>query len=320
MPSPTDFNTSPYYDDYNESKKFHRILYRPSFAVQARELTQSQTILQNQIERISDHIFSKGAMVIPGEIGFDLNYYAVKLTSKTYSSISDYVGKQLTGVTSGVVAICINAISGDGTDPDTLYVKYNKTGTNNTSISFTSGETINATEIGSTSVLATAVVNSTATGSSANVAAGVYYINGFHVSVTKQTLILDKYTNTPSYRVGLTIVESFVTSNNDVSLVDNAQGSSNENAPGANRFKIDLILSKKTLTSTDDTNFVELLRLSNGIRQNQVRSTDYSILEDNLARRTYDESLASLSSSKVSEYGLWHRATRGYYVSGAGLW
>ena len=290
MPSPTDFNLSPYFDDYNESKKFHRILYRPAFAVQARELTQSQTILQNQIEKVSDHLFEKGAMVIPGEIGFDLNYYAVKLTSKTYSTISDYIGKQITGVTSGVVGICVNAVANDGTDPDTLYVKYNKTGTNNTSISFTSGETINATVIGNASVLATAVVNSTATGSAANIAAGVYYINGFHVSVTEQTLILDKYNNTPSYRIGLTVTESFITPNDDVSLVDNAQGSSNENAPGAHRFKIDLTLAKRTLTSTDDANFVELLRLSNGIRLNQVTSTNYAVLEDNMARRTYDES------------------------------
>ena len=81
MPSPTDFNLSPYFDDFTESKKFHRVLFRPAFAVQARELTQSQTQLQNQIEKVSDHLFEKGAMVIPGEIGYDLNYYAVKLTS-----------------------------------------------------------------------------------------------------------------------------------------------------------------------------------------------------------------------------------------------
>ena len=80
MPSPTDFNLSPYYDDFSESKNFHRILFRPSFAVQARELTQSQSILQNQVERVSDHLFEKGAMVIPGEIGYNVNYYAVKLT------------------------------------------------------------------------------------------------------------------------------------------------------------------------------------------------------------------------------------------------
>ena len=35
-----------YFDDFNESKKFHRILFRLAFVVQARELTQSQSILQ----------------------------------------------------------------------------------------------------------------------------------------------------------------------------------------------------------------------------------------------------------------------------------
>ena len=320
MPSPTDFNLSPYFDDYAESKKFHRILFRPAFAVQARELTQSQTILQNQIERLSDHIFEKGAMVIPGEISFDLDYYAVKLTSKTFATVAEYVGKEITGVTSGVIGICINAVATDGTDPDTLYVKYNKTGTNNSTTAFTNGETIQARTVGSATVLATAVVNSTATGSAANIAQGVYYINGFHVSVTEQTLILDKYTNTPSYRIGLTITESFVTSNDDVSLVDNAQGSSNLNAPGAHRFKIDLTLAKKTLTSTDDADFIELLRLSNGIRQNQVRSTEYSILEDTFARRTYDES----GDYTVRDFDLDIREhlvsgnNRGIYTSGNG--
>ena len=82
MPSPTDFNLSPYFDDFSKSKNFHRILFRPAFAVQARELTQSQTILQNQIEHLSDHVFEHGAMVIPGEISYDLNYYSVKLKNE----------------------------------------------------------------------------------------------------------------------------------------------------------------------------------------------------------------------------------------------
>ena len=287
MPSPTDFNLSPYYDDYVESKKFHRILFRPAFAVQARELTQSQTILQNQIERVSDHLFDKGAMIIPGEIGYDLEYYAVKLSAKSNSTISNYIGVTLTGATSGVVATCVNAVATDGTDPDTLYVKYTKTGTNNTASTFTDGETLNCTISGSA---ATATVDTTATGSAAEIQAGVYYINGFHVQVSNQVLILDKYTNTPSYRVGLSVVESFVTSNDDATLNDNAAGSSNANAPGAHRFKIDLTLAKKTIASTEDANFIELLRLSNGNLQNRVRTTDYGILEDTFARRTYDES------------------------------
>jgi len=293
MPSPTDFNVSPYYDDFTESKKFHRILFRPAFAVQARELTQSQTQLQNQIERLSDHLFDKGAMIIPGEIGYDLNYYAVKLSSKSSSDISNYIGKVLKGANSEVTAKVVNAVATDGTDPDTLFVKYFNTSNDFTTISFSNSETIEEYNTDTQAVVGggiTAVVDTTATGSAAQIQQGVYYINGFHVQVSAQTLILDKYTNTPSYRVGLTVTESFVTPGDDTSLNDNAQGVSNTNAPGAHRFKIELSLTKKALTSTEDNNFYELLRLSSGTLQNQVRTTEYAVLEDTLARRTFDES------------------------------
>ena len=53
----TNFNVDPYYDDFDENKDFHRILYKPGYAVQSRELTQSQTILQDQIKKFGDHVF-----------------------------------------------------------------------------------------------------------------------------------------------------------------------------------------------------------------------------------------------------------------------
>ena len=290
MPSPTDFNLSPYYDDFTESKKFHRVLFRPAFAVQARELTQSQTQLQNQIEKVSDHLFEKGAMVIPGEIGYDLNYYSVKLTSiASANTLAQFTTDTvLTGGSSGVKARIVGTDALSGSDPDTLYIKYNDSGTNNTNTSFTNGETITGTN--SDSVSLSAVVATTHTGSAAQVEEGTYYVNGYHVQVSKQTIVLDKYTNTPSYRVGLLVTESFVTPNDDASLNDNATGSSNINAPGAHRFKIDLTLTKKTISTTEDANFIELLRLSEGNLQNKVRNTDYAVLEDTFARRTFDES------------------------------
>ena len=103
MPSKTDFNVSPYYDDFAESKKFHRVMYRPAFAVQARELTPQHSILQNQIEKLADSMYRHGSMVIPGEAIYDLNYYAVKLTSFT-GTLSNFSGNTVTGGTSGVVA------------------------------------------------------------------------------------------------------------------------------------------------------------------------------------------------------------------------
>ena len=112
----------------------------------------------------------------------------------------------------------------------------------------------------------------------------------FLYKLIPETLILDKYTNTPSYRIGFTVTESFVTPSDDSSLNDNAAGSSNVNAPGAHRFKILLTLAKKTLSSTEDENFFEIARVVNGNIKTIVRNTEYAVLEDTLARRTFDES------------------------------
>ncbi len=286
MPSPTDFNVSPYHDDFSESKNFHRILFRPAFAVQARELTQSQTITQNQIEKMGDHLFKSGAMILPGQLSIDTNYYAVKLSSKSVSSLDTYLNTTMTGGTSGLVATVVKVSATDGTDPDTLFVKYTKTGTNNTATVFSDGETLTSSGSGSPTV----VVDTTATGSAAAVEAGTYYINGFFVNVSSESIILDKYTNSPSYRIGLQVTEAFTTPGDDSSLNDNAQGSSNVNAPGAHRLKITLALAKKTLASTEDSNFIEIARVESGAIRTMVRATEYAVLEETLARRTFDES------------------------------
>jgi len=207
MPSKTDFNVSPYFDDFSEDKKFHRVMYRPSFAVQARELTTQQSILQNQIEKLGDSIYKHGSMVIPGEVTYDLNHFSLKLTSFT-GTLANFTGTIITGGTSGVTATVKSVVATDGTDPDTLFIKYNNSGTDNVSASFTDGETLTSTS----ATNETAVVSSSHTGSCAFIDAGTYYINGFFVEVEQQSLILDKYTNTPDYRIGLTVTENFITS------------------------------------------------------------------------------------------------------------
>ena len=157
MPASTDFNVSPYYDDFSEDKNFHRILFRPAFAVQGRELTQSQSILQNQIERFGDHMFKQGSMIIPGQISIDTDFHSIKLTSKTATSLSTYLNTTLTGGSSGVVGFVTKVDVTDGTDPDTLYVRYTKTGTNNAKTVFDAGETLTSSADGSpTVVVATA--------------------------------------------------------------------------------------------------------------------------------------------------------------------
>ena len=73
MPQNTNLNIAPYFDDFDKDKNFYRVLFRPGYPIQARELTTMQSILQNQVESIGTHFFKEGAMVIPGQIGYDLN-------------------------------------------------------------------------------------------------------------------------------------------------------------------------------------------------------------------------------------------------------
>ena len=140
----TNFNVSPYYDDFSESKNFHRVLFRPAFAVQARELTQLQTILQNQVERFGEHVFKEGAMVIPGEVTLNTKYEYVKLASHSTSTASNMVGLTVTGATSGIEAEVVNSSEASSTAAATIYVIYKKSGTDNTTKRFTEGETLNS--------------------------------------------------------------------------------------------------------------------------------------------------------------------------------
>ena len=56
-------NTSPYYDDFNDDNRFHRVLFKPGVPVQARELTQLQTILQDQMEKGFGFVVQEGAVI-----------------------------------------------------------------------------------------------------------------------------------------------------------------------------------------------------------------------------------------------------------------
>ena len=85
MAQKTDLNVAPYYDDFDKDDNFKKVLFRPGFAVQARELTQLQSTLQDQIEQHSNHIFKEGAMVIPGQLSLNLRFYTLKLAT-TFAS------------------------------------------------------------------------------------------------------------------------------------------------------------------------------------------------------------------------------------------
>ena len=309
MPQNTNLNVTPYYDDFDKDKNFYRVLFRPGFPIQAREITTMQSILQNQVENIGTHFFKEGAMVIPGQVGYDLNVQAVLLQESFLGSDIETYRDQLNGtiiegLTTGVKAKVLYSISAEKSERGyiTLYVKYIDSGdttsdasrktfqTNEQLISnkeITFGTTL--IEIG-TPFAQLLPINATGVGSAAYIEEGVYFIRGYFVDVPSSYILLEQYSSNPSYRIGLEIYESIITPEDDASLNDNAAGTSNYSAPGAHRFRISTLFGKKEIDDEADKDFVELLRINNSKVESFVNRTEYSELEKSLARRTYEES------------------------------
>lgn len=283
-----DFNAEPYWDDFEATngaleKNYMRILFRPGYAVQARELTQIQSILQNQIKQFGDHVFQDGSPVIGGHLTLDTSINYVKL-DKQYNN-KDIDLEYFFGVTvfnTGSPKTRAKVIQTYSTENDrALLIKYLRGN------GFTSSQTITTAGGAAANVVASAP---TGVGSVVSINKGVFYVDGFFVTVAPQTIVLEPYSSTPTYRIGLQIDEEVVTESVDNALLDPAQEAFNYQAPGAHRYQFNLVLAKRNLTSVDDRRFFELLRVENGVITKQVSYPIYSELEKTLARRTYDES------------------------------
>jgi len=297
-----DFNTAPYYDDFDPAKNFYRILFKPGYAVQARELTQSQSIAQNQIVQFASSIFAQNTPISGGKVTTNLNCYYIKLLATAPSGVtsdsivSQFLGQTIQDQTGTIVATVIAAIpsTGVGGDPTTLIVSY------------LSGQQFpdGAILYNTLSNLQLQAIGSDASGSSsvASVSQGTFWVssnytntngeiiqNGAFVQVNPQTIVLDKYDNVPSLRVGLNITENIINSNLDTSLLDPAIGASNFQAPGADRYQILLTLITVPLTlGSNDQGFIELTRIVNGNIVYVNNTTQYSSLDDYFAKRTYE--------------------------------
>ena len=322
MAQKTNLNAAPYFDDFNAENNYQKILFRPGFAVQARELTQLQSALQHQIEAHGSHIFRDGAQVVPGNYVLQ-EYYSLKLAS-TFNAEqvdpSQYYNADtpvtITGATTGVTAKVVGFKAATTTEQPLLYVSYERSGTDFETTVFADGENISAnttithstqqyaTDVASVTTytseytetngataaqLASAEGPASRTGLALRIESGVYYIRGFFVNNIAETLVLNNYSEFYTGDIGFNITETIVTPENETSLLDNATGSSNFAAKGAHRLSITLSLT--TLTSTTDTtDFVRLGSIENGSLRRIGRTTEYAVLADEMARRTNDES------------------------------
>jgi hypothetical protein len=314
----TNFNVPPYFDDYDEAKKYYRILFRPSVALQARELTQLQTIQQKQVERFGGHVFKDGSVVegcSPTTLP-NLNFVRLENTfilNPNYSLTSVTSDYLLVGQTSQVRATLVIAKEGTTQNyPDTniFYVDYLSTNSvNNTKTVFDSGEiikiynaqqdklgTLNEDNLINTIrvVTASSSVVYLGKGYGLKIESGIIYQKGFFQLVDDQVLIVKPYDqSTGNYVVGFETLEEIIDENVDETLNDNALGYSNENAPGANRLKLTpyAVVKQRDEINENDSFFTifEFSNITNGLVLNKTKSS-YDEFGDRLNNRTFEES------------------------------
>jgi len=287
-----DFNVAPYHDDFSPSSRYYRILYKPSRSVQARELTQMQSILQNQIAAMGTNVFKEGTIILGGKTFF---YVIDYVTITGTSTPTEFVDKVIVGVTSGararVIQVTPYEVFDSVTYPPALHFQYID-GTE----TFQAGEAI---VIEGTTTTVTLTDNALFSGKSKvyNIQDSVFFTNGFFVFCPSQTAVVGRLTSVPSAIIGLKIKEGIANSDDDPSLLDPAVGSNNYFAPGADRYFIDLELSvinfDPDVEGSEDQeipNFIQLAKCYYGDLLNPPLKTDFNEVESMMARRTYDES------------------------------
>jgi hypothetical protein len=327
MPINTNLNRGPWNDDFDINKQFYRVLFKPRFAVQARELTQLQTILQNQIEQFGDNIFQEGS-IIKGCNFTELNdLQFVKLIDRAGFDVLEFTPRtegendeidvffEIEGKSTGLKAAIIAATRGFQTRPpdlNTFYINYlnsnvidevqrqifepgeeliiNKITVFNIEDEGQVIEQVVTEEVGS--IFVTEQSNHAGRSFGLIASEGVVFQKGHFLFADEQLVIVSKYDNLPDgVSVGYVIDESIITALQDSSLFDNAAGSPNENAPGADRLKLSpRLVTIPTEEADDDTLFFSLRRYENGVAV-QIRDvSQYNVIGEEMARRTYEES------------------------------
>ena len=304
----------PYYNDFEEDKKFLQILFKPGFPIQARELSQLQSILQNQVERFGNHIFKNGSVVIGGAVN-ESNAAFVRIdpdSELSESTLNNMVGQIVRGTSGGVttdarVVAVSDKPAGASFDNDpyqVLFLQYLTPG------QYSENQSLSTVGSGNLGVSVTSLSNQVPSGVGTvsnfiTVNEGVYFTDGHFIQNDRQSFAsynvssnnFRDYSN-PTTSVGFTVNKSVVSVDDDSSLRDPSFGFSNFNAPGADRYKVELKLDQKGLTGSeqtgfdiiDDTNYFELVRVINGTTTRKIKYPDYAELEKTLARRTFDES------------------------------
>ena len=149
MPLSTNLTSSPYFDDFDTAKNYYKVLFKPSTAVQVREMNQLQTMLQNQIEEFGDQILKAGTILSGCQFTFKPVMPYVKILDRTSTGgqvdVREYQELFARGETTGLsakISHTVQGFQGDGTDLNTLYLEYQDNGTGDAYSKFNEGETL----------------------------------------------------------------------------------------------------------------------------------------------------------------------------------
>ncbi len=305
-----DLNQTPYFDDYDESKDFYRVLFNPAKAVQARELTQLQTITGEQSSRIAEHLFKDGSVVDGCHVSYHnpLKYVSVKNSTvngvMTIDQVtSDYL---LVGETSGVRASALTYKLGFESgfpSSNRFYVNYVQTGDSGEP-EFLRGEYISiytkdqdlfGVLNGGNLVDRIRVldqVDAMGSGYGVTIGDGRIFHKGFMLNTKSETVIVKEFdTNPTGYRIGFDTREEIVTEDQDDSLLDNSAGFRNFKAPGAHRLRLTPFLIAK-LRTDDSVNkeFFSVIEFDGPAATEQNNTSAYNKLGDEFALRTFEKS------------------------------
>lgn len=289
-----------YKDDFRDSDNYHRVLFNSGRALQARELTQMQTIIQREVSRFGGNIFKEGATVQGGSIVLNTAYEYIKIEGdnavfNTEAGLASLEGVVFTGGTSGSKVRVFQALAATNDDPDTLYVQYldNDGTVTETPKRVTPSETL--TSDGGSITLQVQILESDTNkpvgqGTRFDVDLGSFFVSGHFVFAPKQSIILSKY-NTSFYgEVVFKVVQDIVTSSDEDALFDNQGSTPNRSSPGADRYRIRLVLADKA-TVLGNENTVSLANIADGRIVTRPSSEEsYNRIYDTMALRTYEES------------------------------
>jgi len=292
-----------YRDFYEDGDNYHRVLFNSGRALQARELNEAQTIIQEEIARFGRNIFREGALVKPGGSTIDNSLEYIRLSD------SSVVPSNVTEVTftneEGLNFVVTEVVSAENGDPTTLYIRYTDTlASTNTEepARVKEGNVITYLNGGVSGMVvaqpknvdlpdgSVRTIEPSGRGTRAYFAEGEFFVQGHFVYVEQSQVFLDKYSSTPTVDLGFLIEESIVTEGEDPNLYDNQGDVPNRTSPGAHRYKIKLTPSIRPEEGSTD-NFVWVCRIVEGKITREVKTTDaYNVINDLLAVRTKEES------------------------------